>query len=127
MKDGKKVAIGLVAAVGGILLLVAWKKPSGPPPPPPPDKVTLYGLVIDAVTGEPIKGASIIVYQDYGSHTDSYPRTTNSYGYYEIRNMLIDVDLTQMVIYADGYQTYTNEDVSIVEGLNELNIQMVPV
>jgi len=32
-----------------------------------------------------------------------------------------------MVIYADGYQTYTNENIPIAEGDNQLNIQMSPL
>lgn len=128
MEDGRKAAIGvgLVAVVAGILLLTAWKKKPEEPPEPPPGTSNLYGLVTDAETGEPIAGITGTVYQDKGTETWSYDFTTDSSGYYFIDNMLPDADLTQMVIYATGYATYTNEDVPISEGNNELSVQMVP-
>lgn len=97
-----------------------------PTPPTPPPTTNLHGYVTDAQTGEPIAGAHGTLYQDYNTHTDDYNIITNSEGYYEIIGVLPDADLTQMVIYADGYVTYTNENVSISEGENELNIRMEP-
>jgi len=128
MKDGRKVAIGvgLAAAVAGILLLTAWKKKPGPPEPPPPGVANLYGFITDAETGEPIVGVDMTVYQDYDMETATYHATTNSQGYYQILDMLFEVDVTQMVVYANGYETYTNEHVPITEGNNSLNIQMSP-
>jgi len=96
-----------------------------PPAPPEPLPTTkLYGYVTDKITGAPIVGVSGTVYQDYDTKTKSYDFTTDSSGYYLIDNMLFEVDVTQMVIYATGYQTYTNEHVSISEGDNQLNIRM---
>jgi|GEM_PF-6047127 len=86
----------------------------------------LYGYVTDARTGAPIVGAVGTVYQDYNTHTNDYDLITDSQGYYEITDMLYDVDQTLMVIYADGYVTYTNEHIPISEGNNQLNIRMVP-
>ena len=80
----------------------------------------------DARTGAPIVGAVGTVYQDYNTHTKDYDLITDSEGYYEITDMLYDVDVTKMVVYADGYQTYTKERVSISEGDNQLNVRMVP-
>jgi len=94
------------------------------PPPPPTNR--LFGYVTDRVTGAPIVGVYGIVYQDKGVKTWDYPFTTDPSGYYEITDMLYDADLTQMVIYADGYKTYTNENIPISEGDNELNIRMSP-
>jgi len=93
-------------------------------PPPPP--TLLYGYVTDASTGAPIVGVYGTVYQDHGTETETYRFSTDSQGYYEIVDILYEYDVTQMVIYADGYGTYTNENITIVEGDNELNIQMVP-
>ena len=95
-----------------------------PAPPPPPTTTNLSGYVTDGTTGAPIAGASGKVYQDYNTHTADHDFTTDSEGYYLIDNMLDDADQTLMVIYADGYQSYTNEHVSIHEGDNVLNIPM---
>lgn len=84
----------------------------------------LYGRVTDRDTGAPISGVSGTVYQDKGSKTWDYDFTTDAQGDYLIDDMRFGVDLTQMVIYASGYQTYTNENISISEGDNQLNIRM---
>jgi len=96
------------------------------PEPPPPPTTRLFGYVTDKITGQPIVGAVGTVYQDYNTHTNDYDLVTDEEGYYEITDMLYDADQTLMVIYADGYETYTNENVSISEGDNELNIRMSP-
>ena len=99
-----------------------------PPEPPEPIPTTnLTGYVTDRNTGAPIAGVDMTVYQDHNSDTETYRVTTNAEGYYEIIGMLDDADQNLMVIYADGYQTYTNENVPISEGANTLNIQMTPV
>lgn len=98
-----------------------------PPPPPPPPTTKLFGYVNNAYTGAPIVGAVGTVYQDYDTHTDSYNFTTDAQGYYLIDNILFEVDVTMMVIYADGYQTYTNESIPISKGDNQLNVQMLPL
>jgi len=97
-----------------------------PPPPTPPPTTNLSGYVTDAHTGAPIVGAVGTVYQDYDTKTEKYNFTTDAQGYYLIDNMLFEVDVTMMVIYADGYVTYTNERVSISEGDNRLDIRMTP-
>jgi len=97
-----------------------------PEPPIPPPTTKLFGRVTNRYTGEPIAGVQGTVYQYYDSHSMVYIFTTDSSGYYLIVYMLFDVDRTLMVIYADGYVTYTNERVSISEGDNQLNVRMVP-
>jgi len=97
-----------------------------PEPPIPPPTTKLFGRVTDKITGAPIAGAVGTVYQDYDTKTADYDLVTDSQGYYLIDNMLYEVDRTLMVIYADGYVTYTNENVPISEGDNQLNIRMVP-
>ena len=119
------VAAGLTGlafalAIFGLIVLAARKEP----PEPPPGLANLYGFITDAETGAPIAGVSGTVYQDYDAKTDKYDFTTDSSGYYLIKNMLVEVDVTKMVVYANGYKTYTNEDIPIAEGNNELNIQM---
>ncbi|GAI54805.1 unnamed protein product [marine sediment metagenome] len=124
-KDRKKAAIGigLVALIGVIAIAATWKRKL---PTPPPGFANLYGHATNKITGEPVVGVGT-VYQDYDTETDKYDFITNGQGYYEIRNMLVEVDVTKMVIYAEGYMTYTNENVPIIEGNNELNVQMIPV
>ena len=99
-------------------------EPPGPPTPPP--TTTLTGYVTDKITGVPIPGATGTVYQDKGTKTFPYDFFTNAEGYYEITGMLADADQTLMVVYANGYDADTNEHVSISEGANQLDIQMVP-
>lgn len=118
-------ALGL-GAIGLLALVALARAAPGVPPEPPPGYANLYGVITDLQTGEPIAGVQGTVYQDYDTDTESYDFTTNSQGYYEIRNMLAEVDVTKMVVYADGYQTHTDEDIDIGEGNNELNIQMTP-
>ena len=64
------------------------------------------------------------VYQDHDTDTEEYNFTTNASGYYVIKNMLVEVDVTQMVVYANGYKAYANEDIPIAEGNNELSFSM---
>jgi len=97
-----------------------------PEPPIPPPTTRLYGSVTNRNTGAPIAGAHGKVYQEYDSEGADYDIATDSQGYYLIDNMTPDAVLNQMVIYADGYVTYTNEDFTISEGDNVLNVQMVP-
>jgi len=95
-----------------------------PEPSVPPPTTNLTGYVTNKLTGAPIAGAIGTVYQDYDTHTKDYNFTTDAQGYYLIDNMLFEVDVTKMVVYADGYETYTNERVSISEGDNRLDIRM---
>ena len=127
-KDDKRRTIGLAVAAGltGLavaLTIYAIARAAPGPPEPPPGLANLYGHATDKITGAPIIGVGT-VYQDYDTHTESYDFATDAQGYYEIRNMLVDVDVTKMVLYAEGYKTYTNEDIPIVEGNNELSFSM---
>ncbi|GAJ02265.1 unnamed protein product, partial [marine sediment metagenome] len=91
---------------------------------PPPGLANLYGIITDAETGEPIAGVQGTVYQDHDTETETYDFTTNFSGYYQILDMLVEVDVTQMVVYANGYKDHTDEDIPIVEGNNELSFSM---
>jgi len=97
-----------------------------PEPPEPPPTTNLTGRVTDKSTGAPIAGAVGTVYQDYDTKTWPHEFTTDAEGYYEIIGMIDDADQNLMVIYADGYKDHTDEYVSIKEGDNTLNIQMLP-
>ena len=101
--------------------------PQAPRDPCPGSATTkLYGQVTNKVTGEPVTNVIGTVYQDYRTHSWDYDFTTDEQGYFLIDNMQFEVDKTQMVIYADGYQDYTNVNIPISEGDNELNVQMSP-
>lgn len=96
-----------------------------PPEPPGPIPTTkLFGYVTDKNTGAPIPFATGTVYQDKGTGTKSHGLLTNAIGYYEIDNMIDDADQNLMVIYASGYNEYTNDHVRINKGDNRLDIQM---
>jgi len=90
----------------------------------PPPTTRLYGYLTDNETGQPVAGASITIYQDHDTKTETWHIVSDQYGFYEATDMLWgeDVDRTSMVIYAGGYETYVNENILIVEGDNELNI-----
>jgi len=115
-------ALGLALA-GGLVLFAIGRAAPGPPGPSP-GLANLYGFITDDETGEPIAGADITVYQDYDSDTAPYHATSDSQGYYQILDMLVEVDVTQMAVYANGYKAYANEDIPIVEGNNELSFSM---
>lgn len=118
------VPIGLGLGFLGILAFLALARAAPEKPPePPPGQANLYGFITDAETGEGIPGVDMTVYQDYDTDTAVYPATTDSRGYYQILDMLPNV-IALMVVYANGYETYTNEHIPIPEGNNELNISM---
>lgn len=117
------VPIGLGLGALGILALVALAREPGPPTPPP-GLANLYGIITDAETGEPIAGVDMTVYQDYDTDTAVYHATTDYQGYYQILDMLVEVDVTKMVVYANGYEPHTDEDIPIAEGNNELSFSM---
>jgi len=97
-----------------------------PEPPIPPPTTNLTGYVTNKLTGAPIAGAIGTVYQDKGTETWPHDLVTNAEGYYEIIGMIDDADRNLMVVYATGYKTYTNENVPISEGDNQLNVRMTP-
>ncbi|GAI78510.1 unnamed protein product [marine sediment metagenome] len=118
------IAGGLGLALAGALVVYAIARAAPGPPEPPPGLANLYGIITDAETGEPIAGVQGTVYQDHDTETETYDFTTNFSGYYQILDMLVQVDVTQMVVYAEGYKSYTNEDIPIVKGNNELSFSM---
>lgn len=121
---GLAVAAGLTAAAVALTLYALTRAAPGEPPKPPPGFANLFGIITDDETGEPIAGVHGTVYQDKGTKTWDYDFTTNAWGYYVIKDMLVEVDVTQMVVYADGYKDYANEDIPIAEGNNELSFTM---
>lgn len=115
-------ALGL-GAIGLLALVALARAAPEEPPEPPPGQANLYGFITDAETGEGIPGVDMTVYQDYDTATAVYPAITDSRGYYQILDMLPNV-IALMVVYANGYETYTNEHIPIAEGNNELSFSM---
>ena len=65
------IPIGIILGVGAGLGLVALARAA--PPTPTPGRATLYGMVTDALTGEPIAGVLVTlngleVYTDAGGN-----------------------------------------------------------
>jgi len=104
------LGLGLVAVVGIAALAMAA------PPAPPPGRANLYGKVTDAVTGDPISGVLVVLngMQVFTDAQGNYALTDLEPGSYTI------------TFGKEGYETITS-DIVLVEGNNELNVQMVPI
>jgi len=116
---GKNVAIaaGVTAGLGGIaLILLSRKKAEAAPPEPPPEGMAnLYGKVTNSRTGNGIFGVRVTT---TGAITE-----TDSNGDYAALD--IPPGSWGVRFEKDGYET-KEVTVSIQEGNNELNMQLVP-
>lgn len=121
-RDGKKAVVallGLGAFVTAIVL--ATRKVAVPPAqPPPPGLSNLYGVVIDASTGALIQGAQVILWVKDGTVTTF----THDNGYYIIEG--VGIGSHDIWFDKEGYWL-TCENIVLVEGNNEFNVQMEPV
>lgn len=86
MKDKDKKGLGILVAIGagiaGIALAARAKAK-----PPEPGLATLYGIVSDAATGQPIEGVSVSLWSPDG--TELLQQTfTNGTGSYALKNIL---------------------------------------
>ncbi len=117
LTKGQKTAVGF--GVGAIILGAALliKKPRVAPPPPPPGLANLYGKVTDTITGQPIAG----VWVSFSTGPAGVLSDTD--GNYVISS--IEPGEYVVVLSAAGY-TATGGAITIVEGNNELNVQMSP-
>ena len=107
--------IGAGAAIGtgvAIYLLTRAKAPSIPPP----GGAILYGMVTDIDTGQPIEGLKISL--------DGLVTYTGSNGAYAFDG--VEPGTYTVIFEMEGYEPITRPSV-LVEGNNELNVQMVPV
>lgn len=110
-----KIGIGAGAAVGiGALLYFLTRAKA--PPPPPPGAATLYGIVTDDETGEPIP--DVLVTLDGGS---TYTDSAGTYTFADIASGEYVLKFSK-----EGYETATL-DIVLVEGANEFNIPMWPI
>jgi len=115
---GKNVAkaAGIVAGLGGLaLILLSRKAGAAPPPEPPPEGMAkLYGRVTDSSTGQGIAGVRVTT-------TGAITETDSSGDYATID---IPPGSWGVRFEKDGYET-KELTVSIEEGNNELNMQLV--
>ena len=102
------VGLGL-AALAGIAAL-AWAAP-------PPGKATLYGVVTDAVTGNPIAYVLVTL-----NGLEVYTDAGGSYAFIEI-----EPGEYSGFAYKEGYEEVIMGDIVLAEGDNELNISLVPI
>ena len=109
------IAAGAGAAIGiGALLYFLTRAKA--PPPPPPGAATLYGIVTDDETGEPIP--DVLVTLDGGS---TYTDSAGTYTFADIASGEYVLKFSK-----EGYETATL-DIVLVEGDNEFNIPMWPI
>lgn len=119
-EDGKKVAIGVVvvgavmATVGAAYVLA--RREEELPPPPPPGLANLYGIVIDAVSGEALPDVLVIL--------DSDQVYTDQNGLYAFVD-LMPGDYT-IQFFKEGYEGVVSM-ATLNEGQNTLNVQLIPV
>lgn len=115
----EKVLIGVAVAgiAGGIIYAVTRKKaPSLPPPSPPPGLGNVYGQVTDALTGNPIKGAIIII--------DERQTKTNSSGNYVFDD--IEPGEYFMQVIREGYAAF-GDIITVTEGNNRFDFELKPI
>lgn len=116
-KDGTKaiIGLGLAGAVAAVILLTREAK-AAPPPPPPPGYATLYGIVIDAISGKAVSGVSVTL--------DGYSATTKGAGDYTFANLT--PGSYSITLLKEGYEM-ASRSITLAEGLNELNVALTPV
>jgi len=95
---GKGVpAVGVIggAAVLATLLLYFATRAKAAPSPPPPGLATLYGIVTDAETGQPISGVLVSL-----NGWTAYTRSGGYYAFTEIQPGAYTITFSK-----EGYQT----------------------
>lgn len=103
-------ALGLAAL--GVFAALAMAAP----PTPPPGRANLYGRVTDDETGQPIIDVTLSL--------DSIQTQTDNQGQFLFDDL--EPGSYVLTLIKEGYER-TTYDVTLQEGPNELNVQMVPV
>ena len=107
-----KIVGGLAAA--GAIVAGIWYFLR--PPAPPPGKATLYGIVTDADTGDPIGGVDVYI--------DGAITSTDPTGYYELAG--IEPGTREVVFEKEGYDPGSTTVELTADETRELNVQMTP-
>ncbi len=90
---------------------------------PPPALANLYGVVTDAETGAPLPNVSVQLWSPDGAEL-LLTAATDSSGYYSMANISPSSYLIRLE--KEGYEAVVS-DIVLVEGNNELNVEMVPI
>ncbi|MBA7560642.1 hypothetical protein ES708_02271 [subsurface metagenome] len=111
MEDGKKAAAVLGVGIGiGTAIYLATRAEAVP------GKATLYGLISDATTGNPLPGVRVTLV--------SLETYTDSDGYYAFINL--DTGPYTLTCEKEGYEM-VSEDITLKAGDNPLNVAMAPI
>ena len=89
----------------------------------PPPLANLYGVVTDAQPGAPLPNVSVQLWSPDGTEL-LLIATTDSSGYYSMADIALGSYLIRFE--KEGYETVIS-DIVLVEGNNELNVQLVPL
>ncbi len=111
MKDGKKAAVVLGVGAGITAIYLATR-----PVEAVPGKATLYGLITNTATGNPLLGVRVTL--------DSLETHTDNDGYYAFINL--DTGHYTLTCEKEGYEM-VSRDITLIPGDNSLNIGMVPI
>jgi len=104
MTAGKKVAIG-IGIGAGIAALLLWTRKAGgaTPPPPSPGKSTIWGILTDKATGNPVEGI-------VGALDTAYSTTSNSSGRFSLEN--IEPGTYNLLTFTDPQGRYEKAEVT---------------
>ena len=86
---------------------------------PPPNLIAVYGIVVDEVTGKPVKNARISCKGD-----GKYKTVSNASGYYELIHL--KEGSWKLKVEADGYRKEKSEVVITGEGTYEKGFELKP-
>jgi len=114
-KKGLAVGLGLASITTFVFYFMKGAQAAPPNEEPEPGMANLYGRVTNSSTGNGIAGVQVL--------TVGHLTETNSSGYYTFENLTPGT--YTLGFSKDGYES-GEADVSLDEGNNELNAQMIP-
>jgi len=124
------VLLGAGLGITGLVLIFLSRKAGAEPPPPPPDKANLYGKVTDVETVEGIDGVTVSLWDSFIDPDTGLPipgpatTYTHDGGNYVFSNLEVGA-YSRLEFTKDGYEPVTITAPVLVEGNNEVNIEMV--
>lgn len=115
MNDGQKLAIGAGVVLTAVGVVLATRKAEAAPPPP--GAATIYGYVVDGLTGESISGAALGLSNGMSTVSDNN-------GDFVFPDSMAPGDYVLHAT-AVGYEGFT-DNIHLVEGSNHLSVEMTP-